>query len=240
MAIYLSTSPARRAFKKLLGQANHLIITALVGLYVIKHTAENEKKTITDNPEELYKKLHLEKLHEELHAKWSPRDPVASAERSRRLILDMALIRSVDALDIYIRLSNRKPFLIQSPKIRSEIDQVGRSVYGKFSVLDPHFLPEEKILSALVALMINWRNQAAHMGADEELKDCYKKSIRENKEEIEERFRGLDSDILLDGYNEERKPTFKEIASFINATHQVESQMFFQRACLDRSIERQP
>ena len=100
MTLYLSVSQARRQFKGILGHANHQIITALVGLHLI------EKDKVTVAPKEL-------------NTTWSPRDPVASARRSRTLILDMALVRCVDALDVYIRLSNRLPALIQSSEVRS-------------------------------------------------------------------------------------------------------------------------
>src|SRR5882724_2955678 len=104
MPLYLHQSSACHIFKTLIGNANHLIITALVGLDAI------EQGIVTKGPEEL-------------HAALSPIDPVASAKRSRRMLLDMALVRSVDALDVYIRHSVRKPFLTQSNALRVDIDK---------------------------------------------------------------------------------------------------------------------
>ena len=83
MTLYLNISPARRKFKDLLGNANHLLITILVGLSAV------ERKTIVTAPPEL-------------HAAWNPKDVVASARRSRVFVLETTLVRSVDALDAYI------------------------------------------------------------------------------------------------------------------------------------------
>jgi len=80
MALYLNTSPARRKFKDLLGNANHLLITLLVGLSAV------ERKKITTPPPEL-------------HAAWNPHDVIASAHRSRVFVLETTLVRSVDSLD---------------------------------------------------------------------------------------------------------------------------------------------
>ena len=88
MPAYLNVSKARRTFKEVLGQANHLLVTALVGLDAI------ERGIVTRAPAEL-------------HAVWSPKPAKASARRSRRLLRDMALVRSVAALDLYLRYSNR-------------------------------------------------------------------------------------------------------------------------------------
>ena len=198
--IYLTTSPARRKFKKHLGNANHLIITTLVGLDAV------EKGYVTEIPEEL-------------RAAWSPKDPSASSKRSRRLILGMVLVRSVDALDIYIRHANRKPFLIQSSEIQSELNKNGRSVYRRFEVLENHFTAIDKKLSALVALMITWRNRAVHSEAENKVPEHYRNCIRDNIETIKEKFRGLDGLVLLDHYDKYENPRFKEVASFINSTH---------------------
>ena len=221
MPLYLTTSPARREFKKHLGNANHLIITALVGLDAV------EKGYVTEVPKEL-------------RAAWSPKDPRVSSQRSRRLVLDMALVRSVDALDLYISRANRKPFLIQSSEIRSELDKNGRSVYRRFKILENHFTAIDKKLSALVALMITWRNRAVHSDEDKELSECYRNCIRDNIEAIQEKFRGLDGLVLLDHYDKCENPRFKEVASFINSTHHYVKeleQFLFQSMCPKRFLK---
>ena len=199
MTLYLSVSQARRQFKGILGHANHQIITALVGLHLI------EKDKVTVAPKEL-------------NTTWSPCDPVASARRSRTLILDMALVRCVDALDVYIRLSNRLPALIQSSEVRSDLADCGHSIFGKFEVIDNHIGSNDRLLSSLIAIAIVWRNRRVHTDADDVLGDRYKTSLRGSSSEARSRFRGLEIDQLLDRYDTNQSPRFKEIASLIKAT----------------------
>jgi len=161
MPVFLNTSPARQAFQDFLGNANQLIITAMVGLDAIERAIVKE-------------------IPRDLHAAWSPRDPVVSARRSRRLLLDMALVRSVDALDFYIRHAVRKPTLIQSPAVRQALDKAKNSIFGKFKVLNAHYDGMDQIVASLVALMITWRNRAAHAEFDCDTDDEYLKTIRSN------------------------------------------------------------
>jgi hypothetical protein len=196
----MNVSPARRHFKKMLGGANHLIITALVGLDAI------ERGIVTEIPHDM-------------HAAWSPQDAVASSKRSRRFVLDMALVRAVDALDIYIRHSRRKPSLIQSQALQDEIDGAGLSVFRRFEAVEKHLPRIDRSLVALMAIMITWRNRSAHAEADTEIPERHKSALRDNAAAISSRFRGLSAELLLSGYKEHRPPVFKEIASFINATH---------------------
>ena len=167
-------------------------------------------------------------------------DHRTSSKRSRRLILDMALVRSVDALDLYIRHANRKPFLIQSSEIQSELNENGQSGYKRFEVLENHFKAIDKKLPALVALMIAWRNRTVHSDADNEVAERYKNYIRGNIEAIKERFKGLDGLVLLDHFDNHESPRFKEVTSFINSTqHYVKEleQSLFQSMCPEHFLK---
>ena len=199
MLLYLSVSQARRQFKRMLDHANHQIITALVGLHLIE-------------------KAEVKAAPEELNVTWSPCDPVASARRSRTLILDMALVRCVDALDAYIRLSNRSPALIQSEGIRSKLAKCGHSVFGKYETIDEYINNNDKLLSSLVAIAIVWRNRRVHSDADDVLRVSCKTSLRDGASEARGRFRGLEVDQMLDRFENNETPRFKEIASLIKAT----------------------
>src|SRR4051794_38354746 len=111
---YLNESRGRGRFKDLLGQANHLIVTTLVGLDAV------ENGLVTSPPADL-------------HASWSPKHPVNSARRARRLVLDMVLVRAVDAVDVYLRMARRLPSLIQEEGLQSGIDGAGRSIFRKIA-----------------------------------------------------------------------------------------------------------
>ena len=181
MALYLRNSAARRTFKKTLGNANHHIVTAMVGLDAI------ERGIVTEAPDGF-------------PARWNPRSQSTSARRSRRLILEMALVRSVDALDTYFSWTNRKPFLIQDKKFKAELDGMGRSVSGKFRAFERYAKPSDDVLSALVATSIGWRNKAVHSQDEDRLRYQVVVVLEQNAEEIRDRFRGLEVDELLDGY----------------------------------------
>lgn len=218
MPAYLCTSKARRGFKDVLGQANHLVITALVGLDAI------ERGIVREVPADL-------------RAAWSPKDPLASARRSRRLLLDMALVRSVDALDMYLRYSNRKPFLFQSQDLREKIDGAHWSIFRKVGVIEGHYSRIEPMLFALVNIMIAWRNRAAHFEADNDASPQHKQVLRDCFVDIAMRFRNLDTARLLSGYEAYDNPTFKEVASFVNATqHFVEALERAQFSALNAEI----
>ena len=199
MTLYLSVSQARNRFKGLLGHANHQIITALVGLHAI------ESGKVTAKPEKF-------------DTIWAPHDPVASATRSRALILEMALVRCVDALDTYIRLTIRQPSLVQSTELRTEIAECGYSVFGKFQKIEQFVGCDDELLSSLVTLMIAWRNRQVHSDSDDVLpRDC-RNVICGNVSEEKTRFRRLDVNEMLDRYEKNKCPRFKEVASFVKIT----------------------
>lgn len=197
MDLYLNESRGRGRFKALLGQANHLIITALVGLDGV------ERGLFTAPPPDL-------------HAAWSPQNPVTSARRARRLILDMVLVRAVDSVDVYIRMSRRLPGLIQDVSLRNSIDGARRSIFQKVAALEGRYGCDDPVAFAMVLVMIAWRNKSAHEEADTNIDARHRDVLRENAEVIASGYRGLDIERLLDGFNVS-EPTFKESASLISS-----------------------
>lgn len=202
MTLYLERSRPRKAFKGLLGNANHLIITALAGLDAI------ERGVVREVPEDL-------------RTVWSPKNAVSSAKRSRRLILDMSLIRAIDAIDVYLRDCVRKPALVQSNEFRKDLDSAGLSVFRKLQAVERHCPNLDTIAFALVFLMVAWRNRGAHTEADRDAPEVHLALLRSNAEEVAARFSGLDAEMLLGGYEAMRPVTFKEVASLINAAHHL-------------------
>jgi hypothetical protein len=206
MTLYIGRSQPRSAFKGLLGNANHLIITALVGLDGV------ERGVVRDVPEDL-------------RTVWSPKDAVRSARRSRRLILDMALIRAIDAIDVYLRDAVRKPALIQSVDVRKDLDSANLSIFGKLQAVARHHPTLDVLPLAIVFLMVAWRNRSAHTEADRDAPQVYLDELRSNAERLAATFSGLDAEMLIDGYDAMRPVTFKEVASLINAAHHLVSEL---------------
>ncbi|WP_156877954.1 hypothetical protein [Sinorhizobium americanum] len=206
MPLYLSRSRPRSAFKDLLGNANHLIITALVGLDAV------ERGVVREVPEEL-------------RAAWSPNDAVSSAKRSRRLILDMALIRAIDAVDVYLREAVRKPALVQSRDFRRDLDSAGLSIFKKLQAVERNCVSLDSLPLAVIFLMVAWRNRSAHSEADLDAPPHHLEVLQSRAKELAERFRGLDAKMLLGGYDAVRPTTFKEVASLINAAHHLVAEL---------------
>ncbi len=206
MTLFLERSPPRKAFKSLLGNANHLIITALVGLDGV------ERGVVREVPPDL-------------RTVWSPYDAVASAKRSRRLILDMALIRAIDAIDVYLRKAIRKPALIQLENFRRDLDAAGLSIFRKLETVEKHCRPVDGIPLSIVFLMVAWRNRGAHSEEDRDAPERHLARLRSSAERLAARFSGLDAEMLLSGYEAMRPVTFKEVASLINAAHHLVAEL---------------
>lgn len=165
-----------------------------------------------------------------LRAAWAPKDAFSSAQRSRRMLLDMALVRAADALDLYISHASKDPKLIQLNEVQDELNSKKHSIYRKFELIEEHYPPSDDILTALIALMIAWRNRAAHSDADIRLDEKYRSKISDNEKLLSEHFSGLDGNLMLLHFEENGDPKFKEIASFINViqkyVREIEQSMF--------------
>ncbi len=202
MPLFLNESAARRQFKDVLGNANHLIITILVGLYAVEH------RLISTCPAEL-------------RTAWNPKDSTASANRSRVMMLQMSLVRATDALDIYLALARRKPALIQNPTHQQKMDTSGHSVFGKFAVMRDACLSAAPVIASLVEVMIAWRNRQVHSLADNQVSTSSWEALRANANWVKDEFRGMEIDRLFADFSKEAPPSFKEIASFIRATQEA-------------------
>lgn len=205
MPLYLNHSAARRRFKDLLGPANHLLITILVGLSAV------ERRLVTECPPEL-------------HAAWNPKDHTASALRSRKMVLEMTLVRATDAFDCYVAWSRRTPSLIQQPDMQRRIDRCEQSALRKLNVMSS-LQGLTPVLCALVEVLIVWRNRAVHSLADNEVSESAWNTLRSNEEWIRSEFRGMELDRLFGDFERGSAPSFKEIASFIRAVQSLVQEM---------------
>lgn len=197
----LNRTHARWAFKDLLGQANHFLITILVGLNGIR------KNNVT--------------IDDEFRTSWNPKDYRRSAERSRVFALDLALVRAVDALDTYFMMSVRKPCALPDAKFISAMDATGRSVAKRLSVFDTHLPSLRESHKAILEVAIEWRNRRVHSLSDDRVSHAKRRIILDDCEFIRKNYSGLESTNLLDHFESGLAPTFKEAASIINFCHQA-------------------
>lgn len=185
-------------FKKEVGQANHFLITLLIGLEQVN---ENTKESET------------------LNASWNPKNKMASVHRSRNFVEKASLVWIVDNIDAYLRKCNEKPKILPENLIK-KFDTNGRSVYRNFIDCREFFkneLEEKKIECAMVDLIICWRNRLTHYNADNDILPVSKEIFKENRENIFENYRHLNIEDTLVRFYDFKEPTFKEITSMIRA-----------------------
>ena len=199
MPDWIHTSRARRKFKHLLGNANHLLITILVGLDAVRRGQESSP--------------------EGLRAAWSPRNQVQSALRARRFALSASLSRAVDAVDAYVSLCLRRPSIIQDAEVTGDLHSSGHSIAGRLRILGKHYPECRGFPWALVMLAVTWRNRMVHSLADESPDEAAREILDAQKTDAFEQFRHLDVSRAIAAAERASTPSFKEAASVIQACH---------------------
>ena len=199
MGIQLKHSKVQRQFKKRMGQANHFLITILIGL------DEVGKGTV--------------KKPDTLDVAWDPKDAKASVIRSREYALNSSLAWIIDNFDAYVQNCKRKPSLIEKKELLSALDSADRRVNDKFVVLFNRYRDREqiKLYGALLALGIQWRNITTHSEAKNVLDEEHVKILSDNKEWYYSNFSHLVIDDALVHFNAHKSPTLKETASIVKA-----------------------
>lgn len=190
---------ARRKFKKLLGQANHFLITTLIGLDHIEKNSNITKPV-------------------EFSTSWEPHNIKASAYRSREFVLNSALTWTVDSLDSYLTMIHRKPKVIQDKNFTIAMSKSGRSVYRKATNIGEYF-KIELLLISMIELLVTWRNNLTHNFAENTIRPESERELQDNKELIKEKYSGLIIDDIFEKVYQGKSPSFKECASLIQATH---------------------
>lgn len=195
-------SRAFRKFKTEMGQANHFLITIMIGLDAVEDGAEKRESFKTT---------------------WNPQNRTNSVVRSKKYAIKSALAWTVDNLDMYLRLCNREPRLYHEEE-SLKIAKTKHSVYNKFDcVIRNH--PELAVSKfAYVDLLICWRNNSVHFDAENKLMPesiNYFRNIPED--DVVTNTYNLDVDQMWERFNRRECPTFKEAATLISMTiHFVE------------------
>lgn len=195
----INRSAALKYFKTEIGQANHMLITIMVGLDGIIP-------------------YHVE-AQEEFHTSWNPKSKKASVERSKVFAKKATMAWLVDCIDMYLRLINQSPILIGNKKLKQSIDSVdnSRSVYRRVNLICSHY-NIQSIEYALVDLLICWRNRLTHFQAENEMLLQNKSILKREVESIKKNYCGLHIDQTLKSFYACEFPTFKEITSFVRAS----------------------
>lgn len=200
-----------RVFKKSIGNANHFLITILVGLDSI------EKYDIDKN--------------DEFSTSWNPKSKVQSSRRSRTFALKSVMAWIVDNLDMYIRTINEKPKLV-SDCVSKKLDADGRSIYNRFLTLSSEYSIDDTIEHAMVDLLICWRNRLVHFKADNNISENSKTILLKQCDKISDDYSGLSVVECIESFEHSKSPRFKEVAALIRAAHQyvymLDEKLYFQ------------
>lgn len=216
--LIIKQSHALKMFKKEVGQANHMLITIIVGLDgIITHNVEPNN---------------------EFRVSWNPRDKNSSVQRSKLYAKKSVLAWITDCIDMYLRLINQSPTIIQDSELKNQIDSESnsRSVYKRIHIICYHC----KITSvnyALADLLICWRNRLTHYQAENDISSDSRNVLESMFDEIKNKYGGLDIHRTLESFSSTSFPTFKEVTAFvkssINLIHEIDVQLI-QKAKLEK------
>lgn len=190
-------SRAFREFKTGVGQANHFLITIMIGLDAVEDGAEKRESFKTT---------------------WNPENRTNSVVRSKTYAIKSALAWTVDNLDMYLRLCNREPRLYGDAE-SAEIADTGHSIYKKFRCVINNHKEIALDKSAYVDLLISWRNNTVHFDAENQLMHAsldYFRNIPADDVVVNKYH--LDVNQMLDRFKRGECPTFKEMATLISMT----------------------
>lgn len=197
----INRTHARWAFKDLLGQANHFLITILVGLNGVRDG--------------------LIGIDEEFSTSWNPQSVERSADRSRAFVLDLALVRAIDALDTYMMMSARKPRAISDINFGKRMDGTGRSVSKRLAVFEEFTSALPQHHKAALEVSIEWRNKRVHSLAQDKIDSKTLKLLSNNASHFKQGYSGLDIEDFLKRFTSGASPTFKDAAAVIRMTHEA-------------------
>lgn len=201
----MDNSVAKKSFKKEFGQVNHFLITTLIGLDSIK------EYNVTEKPSSF-------------STCWNPRDIERSVNRSRVFVQELFLGRAVECLEMYMKLIDRKPSIIESTELQSLFDRANISIYKKV-VFIGDFFEIDPVLVGLMEFLITWRNRVFHYDIDNIIRGKSSGILSLNKDIIKSKFAGLDIERLKVSWENNNGFSFKETASFIKATHDFVSEV---------------
>jgi hypothetical protein len=197
MHLALETSSPRRAFKRSLGQANHFLITILVGLDAIETGTARQRQGMP--------------------ASWNPQNPAQSAARSRGFAARAAFTLLFDCIDAYTWDILAEPTVVQCEANRTTLEKAADSK-ARFEELARLVGQKGSSAWALLNLGRAWRHRLIHTRSDAAPSGGGVAALRKNKGVIKEDYAGLDIERLQKSLVS-GEPHMKETTAMIRAGH---------------------
>ena len=198
MHLALETSPPRRAFKRSLGQANHFLITILIGLDAVEDGTAKQRQGMP--------------------ASWNPQNAAQSAARSRGFAARGAFALLFDCIDAYTWDILAEPTVVQREANRTALEKAANS-RARFEELAQLVGKKGSSVWALLNLGRAWRHRLTHSRSDAAPAGAVVAALRDNKEAIKDEYAGLDIEKLLRSLAS-GEPHMKETTAMIRAGHQ--------------------
>lgn len=222
--VVLRRTSARKVFKQNHGQANHFLITLLVGLDAVRDGVATPADTFS--------------------ATWVPLDRERSADRTRDFALRSTLASTIDAVDSYIRLLVPAPSPIAALGVRKQLDELGNQQLAHRVSAIAGVAEDLQIEVDLIALAVLWRNSLVHFVSDPVLDEECERRLIDAEDVVHARYQGLGVSELIDRFRRHSgkvAPRFKELAGFNAAAHtlvrSVDSAILSQMVASDFFIE---
>lgn len=221
----IESTPARKLFKQRFGQANHYLITAMVGLEQLDDDSRNTSpKTFT--------------------AAWNPQSVDRSVARTRLFLLRSFLGSAVESLEMYFAHLERKPRAIEGDKIQAIFSGTGQKIWSRATQVSDE-TAIDPVVASLVEVIIVWRNHALHYDVDNKIRHGSAEILMRESGRVQAEYSGLDVKPLLEHLDKHEDFTFKETASLIRASqHYVElvdswvcDRLNFPRFALDAVLQ---
>jgi hypothetical protein len=214
----IKVSPARRAFKDMLGQNNHFLVTIMIGLDAV---AKGEARP-----------------GEDFSTRWDPRDIEQSARRSREFACKALTAWLSDSVAAYIRNLLADPNIISDSDLAASV-RAAEPLDEKVQILASACGDGESVPTLLVRAAIIWRNRLVHYQARNKMDRTVASMLRQYDQEIASDYQGLDIARMLDSIDKSHAPTFKETTSLVHAAHKFVEQIdgkILERSDLDRYV----
>ena len=196
----MKSTIGKKKFKKKFGQANHFLITTLIGLDIVEKSDGITKS-------------------KDFATSWNPKNQIASARRSRMFVLESFFSYIVDGIDMYLSSLQKKPLLINDEQFFVQLNNSGSSVYLKLKVISEYLSIQDYYIKDLVLLLVTWRNNVVHFNSSQKLHPQTKTNLLANSNKINDCFCHLDIKEVINKAEKGDTPTFKEVTSLIKATH---------------------
>jgi hypothetical protein len=181
---------------------------------------------------------------------WNPpKDPKGAVRQTRKFVLLAILTHVVDAFEVLLRGYADLPWINADQGVRDILKRTktkasdkSYSIRERAEVLvdDLHFEADDAL--AVLDLMVSWRNALVHAGrARRSLPEIATDCLLRNKNDLAERYAGIDVTRALNSFSAGEWPTLKEATTMVavcqNLARSIDQALIRREASTPEGIE---